>query len=232
MWKIHGSTATFAASGIAATVDLDQPHCGLCGLVWNDAPVMDAVLLQVEFPGPFGHADAYVRGQDLIVTYREHPDRGYGLQVYWSIMANSPHLTLDALVSVQTSSLATPRIRVVNEFSADQTFTHFGGDRNVFEPAGGKDVESPLAPLVLVRSGEKGLSLAQMIQLQHFTGPSQIRCQEGRARLQADLFRAPLEKGVIRRGRIRCLLCAADQDEAASLRAYHDFASGALPLTT
>ena len=232
MWKLHGSTATFTGDGTAATVDLDQPQRGLCEVVWNDAPLIHAALLQVGFSGPFVHTDAYVRGRDLIVSYRETPERGYGLQVYWSIMADRGSLTLDTLVSVQTSSLVTPRICVVNEVSANQAFAYRGGDRDAFEPAGAKGVESPLAPLVLVRSAEHRVSLAQMIQPQHFTGPGQIQCVEGCVRLQADLFHTPLEKGVIRRGRIRCLLCAADGAESSSVRAYHDFASGIPPLTT
>lgn len=82
-------------------------------------------------------ADAYIRDNDLVVVYRETPDRPFSVQVYWSVSAAKPSgaLMLDATVSIQTRQWeAYPRVTVTSMIERCATEVLDGGSIVVRPP--------------------------------------------------------------------------------------------------
>jgi hypothetical protein len=112
-WTFDGRRAALACGPLSGVVDVTAPRGGLAALKYNGAALSGA-LLAVDIDGEA--SDAYVRGDDLVVTYRETPDRPFSVQLYWSAKAGEcGELIIDATVSIQTRAWeAYPRVTVTS----------------------------------------------------------------------------------------------------------------------
>lgn len=98
-WRFDGRVASLACGPLEATLDVATPARGLTQLAYRGIR-LDGHLLAVDVDAE--PADAYVRGEDLVVAYRESAERPFSVQVYWSAAASTGQLILDATVSIQT----------------------------------------------------------------------------------------------------------------------------------
>jgi hypothetical protein len=112
-WTFDGRRAALACGPLSGVVEVTAPRGGLAGLKFNGVALSGA-LLAVDFDGEA--CDAYVRGEDLVATYRETPERPFSVQVYWSATAGEGgELIIDATVSIQTRAWeAYPRVTVTS----------------------------------------------------------------------------------------------------------------------
>jgi hypothetical protein len=113
-WRLYGTTAQLEAGQVDARLDLHQPSQGLVGLRWNNR-ALDCQLLKVGVgsgatstsaaqASTWQLIDAYIRGCDLVATYREPLGQPFNLQLYWRVLQSQaePQLAIELIASVQT----------------------------------------------------------------------------------------------------------------------------------
>lgn len=111
-WDLDGKRAVLHTGRLRGMVDLTQPLRGLTALLvdGNAQPgwLMGVDVASAETRGvskdqPWDIADVYIRGRDLVVTYREPLEQPFNLQLYWrAVEALGGLPALDLICSVQT----------------------------------------------------------------------------------------------------------------------------------
>lgn len=174
--------------------------------------------------------DQYLRGHDLCVRYAPTSSLSVRLQVDWRVQpdhASSPHpnnadpvetpssFCLDGLFSVQTDKLdAHPTLRLRSSLGTFHPEADFG------------------LPNVRQFVGQ-GWRYCEMVHPSDYqpSGPGALGSDQAPTELEHVLFGGFMEKGVIRRARVRYLIRKAELPwEVEEL--YHEFVSAPLPLTT
>jgi hypothetical protein len=171
-------------------------------------------------------AEHYVRGRDLVATYLQTPDRTIRPQVYWRAL-RSPHFGVELVVSVQTSLLASqPSISIGS--SVSECSTYFFDGRSFHEVSETRNCDSRL---VLFRPNGVSFTYAEFI---YPSDGEQLTIQvDGKnASSQFDLFHHELEKGVIRRGRLRSVFLPRSHDQELAVDLLAEFDHSEAPLTT
>jgi hypothetical protein len=112
-WQLNGARATLTGPAGGGLLDVERPTRGLTDLRIKGASVTGSIFAvgieadDDEMLRPdalWQPADVYVRGCDLVATYREPLGQPFNLQAYWRVVggAETDDFTLDAIVSVQT----------------------------------------------------------------------------------------------------------------------------------
>ena len=111
-WELDGCRAILHAGRLTGMIDLTQPSRGLTGIRVDGAAIVGSLMgvdvSSTETRGtsadePWTIADAYVRGRDLVVSYREPRELPFNLQLYWrAIEAADGAPTVELICSVQT----------------------------------------------------------------------------------------------------------------------------------
>lgn len=111
-WELDGRRAVLHAGRLQGMIELPQPTRGLTALRVDGAAqvgwLMGVDVGSAETRGeskdqPWEIADVYVRGRDLVVTYREPLEQPFNLQLYWRIVdALDGAAALDLICSIQT----------------------------------------------------------------------------------------------------------------------------------
>jgi len=173
-------------------IELPQPSGGLAALrVDGSAQVgwlMGVDVRSAETRGeskdqPWEIADAYLRGRDLVVTYREPLEQPFNLQLYWRIVdALDGAAALDLICSIQTPLWeAHPGVTVCS--SMFETPAVVAGD-------------------ALITAGHEKLSYVEATRRSDF----ELTAAKGQGEVAGAYWRfGPqfMEKGVIRRLQIR-----------------------------
>lgn len=247
-WDIRGYKAHVHTPTWQAVVDLLHPQLGLMDVQVRGVLLTQCQLLQVITPGNTGELDydetleeAYQRLDDLVVTYGESARRPIRPQLYWRVLRGRQWLGgMELVVSVQTPLLdSRPATWVSTRWAHGEAWRLLDPAFELFEPLT-LDPEQPAyltpadgAGLFVVRPQSATFSLALAIFPADFArieiGPSADRAGH---ELSFELFADSLEKGVIRRSRLRCWLLPRDEDMSLACAAYHDFCRSPLPLTT
>jgi hypothetical protein len=160
-WELVGSQAKLCAGLLDAQLDVANPMRGLSDLRIGSHQIAGGILgVSVETASdplseektPWRAADVYVRGCDLVATYREPRGEPFNLQVYWRVVEESDaHATLDAIVSIQTPQWeAYPCVTVTTSLP--------GADAAVSENALGYQVVQNLWYAEVTRPGDFSLS--------------------------------------------------------------------------
>ncbi len=117
-WRLTANTADLTCGPLTGRVDLAAPQLGLTSLRWNKNDQIGAIwqFTPVEPAARIGGLeDAYIRGADLVATYRPGPNFPYRLEVYWSAAQHDSAVLLRGLVSIQTPLLDTnPEVEVAS----------------------------------------------------------------------------------------------------------------------
>lgn len=212
MWRLEGSTARFESQAFSAVVDVSAPHRGLSSLRYAGGAVAGSLLGVAvdDLRGDELPSDAYVRGNDLVVTYRETEARPFSVQVYWSFaLADDGSLVVDATTSIQTRQWeAYPRVAVTSTIGSSELVE--------------RDETS-----ILLRPTAAPWSYAELALPGDFDAAHEASA--GRSRWQFDGHF--MERGVIRRLRVRGVLLGRDNDEKGAESFQAKLAAEQPPLT-
>jgi len=245
-WQLDDDQARLAIGRLTARLDLNAPERGLHQIAIDEQP-FDGHLLAVQFLPTAGAplVDFYVRGDDLVATYGQTEELAYRPQVYWrAAQPQQPrtHAALDVHVSVQTSLLdSQPVVRVTSRLPVTDAWRLDGSGQFVPALAEGSATkrltpdDGPGCVLYRLEDGGAGrpLSYAEMVYPSDFVELTVQRSGDGNTVQAAHrLFAAFLEKGVIRRARLRGVLLDRDEDLGTTAEWYGRMASERLPLTT
>lgn len=221
MWRLDGNQARLDDPRQQATLQLDEPYHGLRDWTVDDQPLA-ARLLSLHYeqetqPFDWPVTEAYVRGRDLVATYGATMSRPYSLQVYWRVVEPlGAGAAVEVVVSVQTEFLEThPGFSLASELPTAE------GQRD-FSPAEG---------VVLLHASE-AWSVAELSPPSDFQVGETIEQATGGIATCWQLAPDFLEKGVIRRVRVRTLALPRLGDANAARDAYEAICSERPPLTT
>lgn len=209
-WSIAGTNAVLTWSNWTWRFDLARPSAG----VSVEGPVKQPWQLMAIRPVP-AHAchidDQFARGSDLMVRYNQSEQDQFAFQLDFRAVPESALVTaacgFDLWLSVQTQLLdAHPTLDIDHPGAA-----------------------SGWTGSTAIQSCASSLGFAAIL-----IHPSDLVQTEllAPAAGQLRLFGNFMEKGVIRRGRLRCLVSPTPLTDAALQSAYECFAESPLPLTT
>ncbi|HEX2476659.1 MAG TPA: hypothetical protein VHK01_18040 [Lacipirellulaceae bacterium] len=186
-------------------------------------------------------ADAYVRGADLVATYKPTNDWPFSPQIYWRIdRANAAEqiASQSLLISVQTHLLETwPRISIESHLNSDEVLvlSPRSDSGAISRPLDrGDHVFHPSTSMGCIVRRLAGLDFSYV----EIMSPSDYR--ELRINWSADgashadwlLFADFLEKGVIWRARLQSVLVPRENDIEHAISCCRADEQRPLPLTT
>jgi hypothetical protein len=249
MWKREGTQVSLDTARLAAQLDVSAPQAGIGNVVvrWNGnfIPLAPARILGVQLPQPISLesiSDSWLRGDDVVVRYGQTTLRPFCPEIYWRFLSEfaQPTMGLELIISVQTSLWdALPRTSATSELQAEEMLwmanpSHAERPEPVPFRAGSEeiDVAGPIQTgCCLFRFGGLPFSYLEMIHPSDFSA-AKLEWRDHRVRVQWDLFPESLEKGVIRRARLRGIWIPRHIDLEESVRQYCAFRESPLPLTT
>ena len=227
-WTINSTLARLNIPVLTGEVDAAYPWRGF-ELAASKAPHVALLKVQtraIDADAPEAMLDLYQRGEDLVATYAETAERNVRRKFIGAdIDAAHDAAGLEVILSAQTSLLDS------------QPATHVGsalppGEAIVLNERGTPvefDAQSPRA--VLFRPEYFAMSYLEMVHPTDFAGV-QLENLGGLNSVRWRLFPESLEKGVIRRGRVRGLFLPRDSDLDQAPQLLADFAASPLVLST
>jgi hypothetical protein len=245
MWKLDGTRGQLNTPELSASLDLTQPHRGLhVATIFRDghsSAIGDNHVLQVHFPEePRAEdvQDSWIRGTDLVVTYAQRKNRQVTAEIYWRLVGGANSVGTELILSVQTDLLdATPTTSAASEIITDEvlwlgdpTAPHTAESLKMAISAAAFDRTRGQGIFIFRLAGSR-LSYVDMVHPTDFSSAS-LRQRDGSAVLDWQLFPDSLEKGVIRRARLRGLFVNRQDDLALAARCFQEFTTSPLPLTT
>jgi hypothetical protein len=247
MWKRDGTHVTLSSADLSASLDVAQPCRGIQELVvrvnGDSISLAESHIFQVTFsPRALVESisDCWVRGDDVVAVYAPSSQRPFSPEIYWRHLSSLPAAAtgVELIISVQTKLLdATPESSVSSTVPGAEVWWLPAPDS---ESASHTPQLCPATFAVLHGSGPGAflfryqsipLSYLEMIHPSDFCGAT-LDGSDRRGGLQWRLFHESLEKGVIRRARLRGLFVPRDSDLSDAGRHYRDFVASPIPLTT
>lgn len=240
-WSIEGTVGRATIGDYSVTVDVAQP--GL-GVRWTSATAsaFQGSTLQLVPPASSQSAprlvDAYVRGNDLVASYEQLAGAEVQPQLYWRLLTHDElkAVGVQLLISMQTSLLQSePKCAVVSQLADARTaiwdFVSQGWNGSQADGTfNQKLVPTPFGRVTWFSVPKQTNSYIEVIY------PDDVVAQHVTlGRSESCFFAEPLEKGVIRRGRIAGWIVPNKNlmAEAREPLKLLDFAKReALPLTT
>jgi hypothetical protein len=220
-WRLQGHHAHLESAALPATLDLAQPWLGLqipgCDRARFLGVGLDTIGAQ-QSPQPIDEYDAYVRGNDLVVTYEQTADRPIRTTLYWRALPEeaTAGVAVELVVSVQTSLLESrPALEVRSLAPAAELAPGY---------------EQGSACLVRLSGGE--LSYFEALHPAAYAESSAETGTEGIVVRHRVFFPEELEKGVILRARLRAIVLPRAGDSEAAARYHQSFLASPPPLTT
>lgn len=259
LWSLHNTIGRLTHGELSGDVDVARPifrlrgnsfhdkevTCALLGVARNDESVagVDAETATGSQWWPLPVAEVYVRGNDLVASYRPVNDWPYSPQLYWQ--AN----TLDAVegvlaslsltVCLQTHLLDTcPQISVASQMPSRELLRlsiREDGLASV-EPVVERDCVAPEGSLLCTIRRLKGAPMSY-VEVMPATDFRELKLQadgggNGNSRSEWLLFADFLEKGVIRKARVQAALVPQQNDVELALECCRALEQCPLPLTT
>jgi len=220
-WQLQSDQAFLETDQWHAELDPRAPTSGL-QLRFGANLIGQFLKISPKPSHSFAIQEAYVRQNDLIVRYEQANQDLYTVQLNWRrLECNIPDaLSLEVWISVQTSLLDThPTIEVRSRTSDAQWH---GITLNDLQPETG---DSTVIGLVK----KSGVTSIIMIDPSDALQARRIseRSDEFSLRILGDF----MEKGVIRRARLRLLAATSELPRSKMVREFRAFADSPLPLT-
>ncbi len=218
-WTLRGTSASMAIAKWSGKLDLEQPNRGLdlhCGTESSGAG-----LLGVDFSLPHHpfDKDCYVRQGDLIVVYPQRDDRKFSLQLDYRLLEAGPdRLLIELWISVQTYLLdSRPTVSVSCRADRESIRT--------------ESTISDASHQAVVQGTVDGTLHWAWLTHPRDQDDTSWNWNGDRQAFEAGLFGHFMEKGVIRRARMRCLIGTTSLKEREVDEAYQSFVVSPLPLT-
>jgi hypothetical protein len=245
VWQLQQNIGLLKCAQLQLQVDLRRPSNGLRQIVFQSQPIEGCIPLQVSPHPPAAEdtealVDFYVRGNDLVAKYVQTPQRTIEPTFYWRALdLPTPFAGIELMVSMQTSLLdSDPTLTTVTECDGDAfwlTNPHGKVQENQIK------IDAPTESHWDTPSRERGfflfrlrgcdVSYAEMVLPADFQG-GRVKQTPDCTRLAYELFPESLEKGVIRRGRIRSLFLPRQRDAEVAWDVFEDLRADKPPLTT
>jgi len=246
VWRLDGATVVLQTHQLAAEIDLQNPCAGLSQLVYNDI-ALDGFVLGIT-PGaspPMSERDlddVFLRGNDLVVTYSETNQRPFSLQAYWrATVSEDGVLLLDTIISLQTDLLESfPGLAVETQLPAatawyvpNQGVPNNGKAAVEIALAKGQQRKLPTddSDGLLLQAANADWSYAEMTHPEDRGGGRIQRLEQDAYLLHRQLGGGFLEKGVIRRLRVRGVFLPRENDFELAVRSLAQLATEQPPLT-
>jgi hypothetical protein len=244
-WKLNGTIADLRRGPLSARVDVSRPDMGLQQLQLN-GQVMPSRLLAVQrhdetaqttSPWPLQLADAYVRGDDLVASYKPSDDWPYSPQLYWSASSlqgiDGLLGSLSLLISVETHLLDTwPRITVSSQLAC-QELLEITATTGATKSLQSNDTIRPskTTACILHRLASAPISYVEIMPPNDFRELTVQQHPNGEVRAQWHVLADFLEKGVIRRSRLHAVFMPRENDVQRALDCCAVVDQRPLPLT-
>jgi len=224
-WTTTDHSARWADNNVQARVDGCRPHQGftdVCvrGTRWPEAQLLCFSLSPGEDSSVVAPSNWYVRGDDLVASYSPAANRPFHVQAYWrALTAQTPEVlaAIELILSVHTDQQECQSSIVAETTSPSRELT-------------------PLVELndavSLWRPDDTTFSYAQMFHPEDVADGSTRRDTGELTTFSHDLFSGNLEKGVIRRARLRGYFLPRAADEQLARTCFADFKADTPPLTT
>ncbi|MBX7075145.1 MAG: hypothetical protein K1X71_18535 [Pirellulales bacterium] len=222
-WRLANSVATLELDSLHARLDVGAPHQGM-GFLGSPARAL-AIELGAARGSVGALIDCFARGNALIATYAPTEKWPVLLELDWRATAATANLParIDLQVSVHTDRLdSDPELSIGATWTANEIFSY--SDKSNAWTARDDARHGELTSLVVCRQAGDAPSYVQMIHPSDFCG-QQFAARDGDIALRAPLFRQRLEKGVIRRARIRAALVPRAHDLEIARGMYEQFAA-------
>lgn len=253
-WHQENTAANFNTGKYYGTLDISAPQDGIT-VHQTGVDSVTRGLLGVTFAdaGRMRMQDCYPRVDDFIAIYPQTSSRPFNVQLQYRIFAGGEEdsvfpadchaedcLLIEQWISNYTFSLDThPQLDV-------QLFPVFHDSVDAFQVW--QDIDDELIPLATSES--EGANIAAIVAPAYGSHPALAVLIHPRDQADADfsvegssdksavgiamlrLFDRFMEKGVIRRARLRLLVSRSPIDEDLLLKHYQHFANSPLPLTT
>lgn len=249
MWHLDQNKAVLESRTLAIEIDIQSPHSGavFCqaeGKTWRGANLLQILSISSDEAGVAKCENVHRRGFDLVVDYRMSKVPEFTWQVYWRVLTDldSQHALggVELILSVQTELLdSDPRMLVESHFVNSRLLQVAGGPPAAVEPIE-VDAADSLSPvklnppgILMVRPCEGSCSYLELVHPSDFIDVRVLRKSPDSSDFASrfTMFEAPLEKGVIRRGRLRALLLSREDDVASARACYEQFVASPIPLT-
>lgn len=175
--------------------------------------------------------EIYVRDQDLISRFDQLDSDTFGFQLDWKLLEpEAPQIwAFELWASVQTDLLdSSPSLTVACRSPAQEPWRVLSASELLSQSTSGQSEDAQRSPAILV-STSHGMVGVWMIEP---TDQRHTRLVENQGEECAvNLFEHFMEKGVIRRARMRFYLVGGDVSDDAIISLYRRFADSPLPLT-
>jgi hypothetical protein len=228
MWKIDGENVQLTLNQWEANYRITQPGKGM--ILRSLSPRQQQATICMISPGVGGAArptESYIRNNDLIVDYAQQNTEQFSYETYFRSLPSIGQWTfgLEIWLSVQTNLLdSTPNI----DFSCDTSEQAWAIQHDWNQPSS----QTPWF-LTSATASSQSPHLAVMVHPLDVEQTKIIRSDTNPSWIALKLFSEFMEKGVIRRGRLRIYASSAATPDSDDLRkAYDDFVKSELPLTT
>jgi hypothetical protein len=244
-WRLARTDAHLDCGDMAANVDLTRFGDGLRPTTVRRNPITEWRLFQHSMPtsqhrGEMVLTESYVRDTDLVASYERSPDSPLSCQVYWRALSGEATGLggVEVWFSAQTSLLDTdPQLTSTSQLPAGAAYRLVESDSIGLVPLNPDDGnETVLTPdaapgAVLFRPADAHWSYCEMVHPTDFTSTI-LKRRDDELQLSSPLFvQEHLEKGVIRRARLRGLFLPRHDDVRGLVDSYRAFAASELPLT-
>ena len=248
-WTLEDHIARLGAVDLSATLNVRRPWAGLTELQYRNRPLGKLRILQVVAPfqpaTDESRVEEYIRANDLVATYPQTDQRNVRAQLYWrhlSLPRQAPRAHgCDLIVSLQTSLLdSSPGLSTASELPVVETLRMRDKDGIQFTELCA-NTATPVTldrdsgtSLVLCRLPTHEVSYAEMVHPSDFQSIRfrSVNGDERRVEISFHASAGQLEKGVIRRIRIRGIFLPREGDQTLAAECYADLKSAPPPLTT
>ncbi len=225
-WNLQGTIARVSRHTLAGQVDVSFPWRGFEPAA---APRAGVALLKVftratALDAPETLVEHYDRGVDLVATYAQTPERNFRPQVYWRVIeqpvdAAAASAGLEVIVSTQTSLLdSQPLVALESVLPPGEVQLWSAQGEPLTASSGVWQTGSAAACVVLFRPRDWSLSYCELAQAADISA-MQVELGEFPS-IRWQMFPESLEKGVIRRGRVRGVFLPREQDEQLARAAW------------
>jgi hypothetical protein len=245
VWRLTDHIAQLTLPPLAGSLDASLPSEGLGELQLQEQPVPAAHILGIGLKGMADGrppVDSYIRQPDFVAEYATSELTAVDLQVTWRAFVDATALCgIEAIISVRTDLLdSDPQAAASSCLPADQVLSLTAETDPHFQLLQIHQNErvcldaNESSGAFLFRLHSSPYSYLEMVHPNDFVTIEFARQtnSQGILSTQFSMFDERLEKGVIRRGRLRGIFLPREEDTAQALQCYHQFLDSAVPLST
>ena len=242
-WTLSGTQARLRLPHFEAAIDLGRADAGLGDVKVESVVCHDLSLLGVFAPNltldstASEPLDSYVRENDLVATFGESDGQKRRLQAYWRVVpfdaTTADAIVLELVVSVQTDLLEShPAMFVVSKFPSGELLPFAADDDGECQVVGDNASERP-ADFMLIRPAGSNVSFMQASHPEDCVNTEIVSSADQSAgiAMRHAMFAEQLEKGVIRRSRVRVAMLRREEDDKLASRCFRQFAASEPVLT-